>query len=257
MKTISSSLIASLLAISALSACNQTPLMQAPLNAQRQASQNLRAPLAAFSSNTAKPESNAVKSGTSELQARESKGQPKASAPVSTSVAAPGDNEALASRSRGSLSPREISALARIGLQSMDRTRTYDDGFRVGYQSLQELARENSYIARLAMAASSPQMKYESAYKAVAHALTFIAEGRDISVRSAVILIRQMMNSAKTWDDGTQMGYATIDFISQTAQPGMRTILQATKRSAQSTRYWEDSYKIIYDAYGQLQDMNY
>ena len=48
-----------------------------------------------------------------------------------------------------------------------------------------------------------------------------------------------------------------IDFISETAQPGMRSILQTTKRSAQATRYWEDSYKIIYDAYGQLQNMNY
>lgn len=204
-------------------------------------------------STSSKAPSETVKHGNSELTAKATQGTPKQAAPAPQAPA--GEIPALP-RHRGNLSQSEIATMARIGLRSMDRARTWESGYEIGYQTLRSLSRENSYIARLTAAAVRPQMKYESAYKATAHGLEFISRNRDISVHSAVTLIRQMMDSSKTWEDGARMGYATIDFISQTAEPGIRRVLQSTRYSAKAARTWEDAYHVMYEGYGQVRYMN-
>ncbi|PKL75155.1 MAG: hypothetical protein CVV27_16855 [Candidatus Melainabacteria bacterium HGW-Melainabacteria-1] len=138
----------------------------------------------------------------------------------------------------------------------MERARTYEDGYNIGRSTIDTLARENSYIARLAQAATNPQMGYESAYKATAHALTFIANDRQISISAACELVRQMMGSAKTYEDGARMGYGTMDFIRQSASYSIQSVIDSTVRAAQSARYWEDSYNLIYNGYGSIRYMN-
>ncbi len=146
--------------------------------------------------------------------------------------------------------------IARIGLTSMERARTYEDGYNIGRSTIDSLARQNSYIARLAQAATNPQMGYESAYKAISHSLSFIANNREISISNACDLVRTMMGAAKTYEDGARMGYGTMSFIRQSASPSITAVIDSSVYAAQSARYWEDSYNLLFNAYNSIRYMN-
>lgn len=235
--------------IASITACSAAPGL-APAGPQfRQPLQRMSAPLQRMS--TGKAESDAVKQGEpTDLQAVRSKGERKNVAPApSMTVESPEPIARSASRSH------ELQSIANIGLRAMDRARSWEDGYNIGYETLRSLARDNVYIARLGLAAAKPAMKYESAYKVVAHALRFVAEGQEISIYSAVTLIGSMMDSAKSWEDGARIGYSTMEFINETAQPHIRSVIHAAVRSARAAEYWEDAYHILFDAYAQIRNM--
>lgn len=240
------SISASLIAINLLVACGPSQMLpvrsMSSINTLRAGS----TPTAgARTLNLEKQASPNVKQGTTELN-QQSKNQAKPAAPAQLTLEA----------ARRDLPTSSVMTIARIGLDSMERARTYEDGYNIGRSTLDSLASQNSYIARLAQAATNPQMGYESAYKAVAHALTFIANDRQISISAACDLVRQMMGSAKTYEDGARMGYGTLAFIRQSASPTIQSVIDISVRSAQSARYWEDSYNLLYNAYGQIRYMN-
>lgn len=233
----------SLLVMATLSACG--PQMPAPsmINAGVRAQS---APAQVRSLNLRKADSPSVKAGSPELSITQSKGQAKPALPFEIRL------EAV----RRDLSTNEVMTIARAGLDSMERSSTYESGYNVGRSTLETLARHNAYIARLAVAATNPEMKYETAYKAVAKALSFIANNREITVASACDLVREMMNHAKTYEDGSRIGYATMAFIRNTASTSVRSVIDSSVRSAQQARYWEDAYNILFNAYGSIRYMN-
>ncbi|HEY9842373.1 MAG TPA: hypothetical protein V6D23_18065 [Candidatus Obscuribacterales bacterium] len=196
--------------------------------------------------NLNKSDSPAIKSGAPSLQISQFRGFPKQAAAFQISI----------DPTRRDASTSEVMTIARIGLDGMERARTYQDGYNIGRSTIDSLAGQNSYIARLTQAATNPEMKYETAYKAVAKALAFIANNRDISVSSTCDLVREMLNAAKTYDDGARIGYATMAFIRQSASPSIQAVIDASVRSAQTARYWEDAYNILFQAYGSIRNMN-
>ena len=230
------------LSLSMLSACGQgqMPAQLAAQNAVRSMSAN---PLARASA-TAKPTTNTVKNGSTALN-QQSKGQVKPVAPLT----------AAQTELRRDLPTSDVMTIARIGLDSMDRARTYEDGYNVGRSTLDSLARQNSFIARLTQAATDPQMDYESAYKALQLGLTAIANNQQISIANACDLIGNMMNAAKSYEAGARMAYGTMAFIRQSASYSIQAVIDASVRSAQSARYWEDSFNILKNAYGQIRYM--
>lgn len=229
----------SLTSLTALSACG--PIQMSPAQLQPQQLRSQSAP------NQSKASSESIKAGSkAELQINQSKGQAK---PVITF-------EIRLEPSARDLSTSEVMRIARLGLDSMERASSYESGYNIGRSTLDSLSRHNAYIARLAIAATNPEMKYESAYKATAKALAFIANNREITIPNACDLVRDMMNHAKSYEDGSRIGYGTMGFIRQTASASIRTLIDSSVRSAQTARYWEDSYNILYSAYGSIRYMN-
>lgn len=236
--------------IATLSACSAAPAMGPAAPQFRQPLQRMSAPMQRMASSKADAEK--VKLGEpTDLQAVRSKGEAKNVAPA-PSLANELNEQPIA---RNASRSHELQSIANIGLRAMDRARTWEDGYNVGYETLQSLARDNVYIARLGLAAAKPSMKYESAYKVVAHALRFIADGHEVSIYAAVTMIGQMMDSAKNWEDGARIGYSTMEFINETAQPHIRNVIHAAVRSARAAEYWEDAYHILFDAYAQIRNM--
>ncbi|MEZ0371689.1 MAG: hypothetical protein ACAI44_21535 [Candidatus Sericytochromatia bacterium] len=187
-----------------------------------------------------------VKPGSSQLPVHQSKNQPKQIAPLTLSL----------NTAARDLPTSDVMTIARIGLDSMERARSYEDGYNIGRSTIDSLARQNSYIARLSQAATDPQMDYESAYKAEAHALTFIANNQQISISAACDLVRNMMGSAKSYEAGARIGYGTMAFIRQSASYSIQTVIDTSVRAAQYSSYFEDSYNTLYSAYGQIRYMN-
>lgn len=241
-------ILSSMIALATLTACGQSQMPLTQNIRTNMPAQNILTPNRVGTFSTSKSGANAVKSGDKELKVPSTKGQPKNAAPLPKTSPQTTPSNSRARRGMDS----EITTMARLGLRAMDRTRTWEDGYNVGNQTMRTLSSQGSYIAKLATAASRPAMKYESAYKVLAHAMRFISEERHISINSTVNLIRKMMDSAKTWEDGARIGYATIDHISRTAEPGMRRILQNAERTARSANYWEDAYRILMDTYTEI-----
>ncbi|PKL75154.1 MAG: hypothetical protein CVV27_16850 [Candidatus Melainabacteria bacterium HGW-Melainabacteria-1] len=165
--------------------CGQVPSQNAALPVMRMSAAQTQA----RSLNLAKPTSQTLKAGSPELGINQAKGQLKPVAPFDVRL------EAV----RRDLGTNEVMAIARIGLDGMERAKTYEDGYNIGRSTLESLSRHNAYIARLALAATNPEMKYESAYKAASKALAFIANNREITIYNACDLVRDMMTAAKTW----------------------------------------------------------
>ncbi|HEY9842374.1 MAG TPA: hypothetical protein V6D23_18070 [Candidatus Obscuribacterales bacterium] len=232
-------LTASLITLNLLVACGPAQLPGAPVRSMTAASQ-LR------SQHAGKPESETLKAGSSELGINHSRGQAKPAVPFTL-------DRMPAARD---MSTTEVMRIARLGLDSMERASSYEDGYNVGRSYLDTLARQNSYVARLMQAGTNPEMKYESAYKATAKALTFISSNREISIPSICDLVRDSMTAAKTYEDGARIGYGTMGFIRQTASYSVRSVIDSSIRSAQDAYYWEDSYNILYRAYGEIRYMN-
>lgn len=232
----------SILSLSILSACGQAqmPAQLAGGVRSMSASNPLQAPT------VSKPASTTVKQGTTALHQMQSKGQPKQAAPVNASL----------TPERRDLPTSSVMTIARIALDGMQRARTYEDGYNIGRSSLDTLASQNSFIAKLTQAATDPQMDYESAYKALQLGLTFIANNQNISISSACDLVGNMMNSAKSYEAGARMGYGAMGFIRQSASIGIQAVIDSSYRSAQAAAYWEDSYNIVKNAFGQIRYMN-
>lgn len=231
-------LTASILAINTLVACGPAQLPNAgPASTVRSQS----AP-------SAKTAGDTVKAGSTELK-QQSKGQAKTLAPFAYP-------ETLNPVSRD-LSTTEIMSIARYGYDSMQRASSYESGYNIGRSTLEQLSRQNAFIAKIAIAATDPQMKYESAYKAAERALIFIANNRQITIPSVCDLVRDMMNAAKTYEDGTRMGYGTMSLIrSNGTSDRIRNEIDYAVRAAQNAAYWEDSYNILYSSYGNIRYMN-
>lgn len=232
----------SLTTLTALSACGTPQIPVAP--SQTVVAQN--AQTISVSKKT-KPTTESIKPGDkSEIQINGSKGQTKPDTPFELNLMPPARD----------LSTTEVMKIARFGLDSMERSSSYESGYQVGRSTLDTLARHNAYIARLAIAATNPEMKYESAYKATAKALAFIANNREISIPSVCDLVRDMMKVAKTYEDGTRIAYGTMGFIRQTASQSIRSVIDSSISSAQAARYWEDAYNTLYSAYGSIRNLN-
>lgn len=233
-------IIALSLALAALTACSSNPSV-AP--AARQPIQSLNTNVRAASA--ARPDAAVSKRGqANDLRVTDSKGEAKTSGPLP-----------VAPQQARNVGGQQIIAVARMGMQSMDSARTYQDGYNAGVQALQSLASQDTYMARLGLAASSPEMKYESAYKVVYSALTYIASGRENTIPSICDASRQMMDSAKTYDDGARIGYAVLGFIRPSANSSIQFMIDSSVRTAQASRYWEDAYRTLYSSLGQIRNM--
>lgn len=235
----------SLIAANVLVACGPTQMMPNNVAAQNAIRSMSAANSGARTLNLNKTASPNVKQGTTELQ-MQSKNQAKAAAPLQITL----------EPARRDLPTSSVMTIARLGLDNMERARTYEDGYNIGRSTVDTLANQNSYIARLTQAATNPQMGYESAYKATSYGLSFIANNRDISIANACDLVRQMMNGAKTYEDGARMGYGTLAFIRQSASPSIQAVIDSSVRSAQQARYWEDVYNILNSAFSSIRYMN-
>lgn len=228
------SLTAVMLAASLLAACGPS---------------QLATPATVRSQTAAKPASEAAKAGTTELKIPAAKGQAKPLAPFAY--------QAVLNPVSRDLSTSEVMSIARLGFESMERARTYEDGYNLGRATLETLARQNAFVAKVGIAATDPQMKYESAYKAASRALVFIANNREISIPSVCELIRDMMNAAKTYEDGSRIAYGTMAMIrANGASERIRSEIDYAVRAAQNARYWEDAYDILYTSYGRIRAMN-
>ncbi len=232
----------SLTSLTALTACGMPTAPVAP--AQDVSAKN--AQVTSVSKNT-KPSTDAIKPGDkSDIRIDGSKGQAKPITPFELNLRPPSRD----------LSTTEVIKIARSGLDFMERSSSYESGYQAGRLTLDTLARHNAYIARLAIAATNPEMTYESAYKTTAKALAFIANNHEISIPSVCDLVRDMMNVSKSYEDGTRIGYGTMGFIRQTASLSIRAVIDSSIRSAQAARYWEDAYHTLYSAYGSIRHMN-
>lgn len=239
-------LAVSVISLSLLSACGQGQVPMTNNGVRSMSANPLQASNSSHQIDLNKP-AGGVKAGTSGLQIAQSKGLPKQAGTLSIRI----------DPVQRDLSTSDIMTIARIGLSGMDSARTWQDGYNVGYQTLQSLAAQNSFIAKLGVAAVAPQMGYEAAYKVVAAALNFIASNQQISVSASCDLIRGFMNTAKTWEEGARIGYASMAFIRNNgASPSITAVIDASVSTAHAAHYWEDAYNILNNAFAQLRSMN-
>lgn len=178
----------------------------------------------------------------SELANRPSRGEPKPVLNPPVSYPPP---------SRG---VDNIANTASFALDSMNRARSWESGYRIGEQTLKGIA-SDAYVARLALAASGPSMKWETAYYVLAYALQHIASAQPNTVENTCNLVLKMMDKSKTWEEGSRIGFATLKFIRQTATPNMSSFIDTAVSSADAARYWEDTYKTLASAFQQMKTL--
>lgn len=154
------------------------------------------------------------------------------------------------------LDPQAIATIAQIGLDSMNRARTWEDGYKMGVRTLQQLAQNDSYLARLGLEMEKPSKQYESAYKAVAYSLQMIASGQNITIPGVCELVARTMGAAKTWEDGGKMGQAALAFIRQTAGVNISAVIDAGVASAEAARTWNDHFNTIQSTVQRIRHMN-
>jgi hypothetical protein len=159
------------------------------------------------------------------------------------------------SRNSG-LDPQAIATIAQIGLDSMNRARTWEDGYKMGVRTLQQLSQNDSYLARLGLEMEKPSKQYESAYKAVAYTLQMIASGQNITIPGVCELVSRTMGAAKTFEDGGRMGQAALSFIRQTAGVNISAVIDAGLASADAARTWNDHFNVIQSTVQRIRYMN-
>lgn len=148
---------------------------------------------------------------------------------------------------RGPRDPNNIAATASFAIDSMNRARSWESGYRIGEEALKDLSAE-AYIARLGVASSAPSMQWETAFYVAGYSLQHIASGESNTVESTCNLVLKMMNKSKTWEEGSRIGFAALKQIRLTATPGISSFIDTALSSADAARYWEDTYQTLASA---------
>lgn len=138
-----------------------------------------------------------------------------------------------------------VAAIANFTLKSMDAARTWESSAQIGYRGLEDLGRQNVYLANLAYRCAKASSTWEEASKIMMMALSNIANQVPNTADNSIDLVIRMMDTAKTWDSGSKVGYAALEFIGSTDNVEVRNLLGSVYRAAKAARTWEDSYRTI------------
>lgn len=138
-----------------------------------------------------------------------------------------------------------VAAIANFALKSMDSARTWESAAQIGYRALEDLGRQDVYVANLSYRCAKASSTWEEATKMMMMGLSNIANQVPNSADNSVDLVLRMMDTAKTWDSGSKVGYAALEFIGSTDNMDIRNLLATVYRAAKAARTWEDSYKTI------------
>ena len=138
-----------------------------------------------------------------------------------------------------------VAATANFALRSMEQARTWDSGAQIGYKALEDLGRQDVYVAKLTYYAAKAAKTWEDAYKIMVLGLSNIASQTPNTPKSSCDLVLTMLDKVKTWESGAKSGYAAIEFIAQTDNAEVKNFLNTVYRSAKAAKTWEDAYKTI------------
>ncbi|MFN8576840.1 MAG: hypothetical protein U0354_08270 [Candidatus Sericytochromatia bacterium] len=253
MKKIASIALSSMIALSLASCGSDNSVNQIAQNTQveAQAAKKINLSMKKDESKAVKSASNSIKDLN--VKIADKKSQDKASKSVEElkvtfSAVEKGKNDFDSSNN---------AMVARYSLTSMNQARTWEDGYRIGLQALEQMIRNNNaYVARVSWAAANATKSWENGYKVVAAALNHISADRPNSAYEACNLIMSMMNAATSWEDGYKSGYAALQIIGQTDNYTVKSIVDLALRQANTTMTYESGFNVIKNALQELRRAN-
>lgn len=165
-----------------------------------------------------------------------------------------------------SFSPTEISITelkdsnsgmyARSALSAMNRANSWEEGFKIGFNALSQLAKNNIYVARVSWAAANSSKTWENGFKVVSVALNHIGAEKPNSAYEACNLVMTMMNAASTWEEGYRAGFAALQVIGRTDNYTVKNIIESALRQSTSAGNYEAAFNILKNALQQLRRAN-
>lgn len=145
---------------------------------------------------------------------------------------------------------------ARSALSAMNTSKTWEEGFKIGFNALSQLAKSNLYVAKVSWAAANSSKSWETGFKVVAVALNHIGSEKPNSAYEACSLVMTMMNAAKTWEDGYRAGFAALQVIGRTDNHTVKSIIDNALRQSTSAPNYEAAFNILKTALQQLRRSN-
>ncbi len=246
MKKITSLAISSFLLVTALAGCNNQatidPALLAQTDVSAQASKKITLSMDKKNSTEIKNDSKAKIKEKNSLTKSDKKGDKL----VVTFTAPSGKND---------LDSQNIAMIARYSLNSMNQATTWMDGYNIGIQALSTMAGQGVYVARVSWSAANATKNWDNGYKMVAAALNHLANERPNTPAETCTLVLTMMGATtgvQGWMDGYKGGYAALQIMGQTDNPGVKSIIELALRQADSTREWRDGYNVLINALAAL-----
>lgn len=185
-----------------------------------------------------------TKKSESDLKNKLSKGETKKVEKLDISFTAP-DN-------KNSVDPKSYAIVARIALSSMNGAKSFESGYKLALPTLERLAAENIYIAKVAVSMAKSGMYWETCFKAAAAALENVSSNRENNISETCNLIAKVMSSTKSFEEGAKLGYAAFNIIGQTDNQTVQLLVNTTVNSAKQAKYWEDVYKTLQNGLTEL-----
>lgn len=162
-----------------------------------------------------------------------------------------------------SLSPSDIRSVCNSTLRSMDAATTWQSGAEIGLATVRNLSstsQNGDYkgaIFQMTGKAYDAAKTWEDAYKIVALGLRFVTNDKPYEKRDFFNLGLSMMDATKTWESGSKVGHAILDYTIWLYQnDGTASLARITNDQAHAARTWEDTYKTITAGLKSLADRN-
>ncbi|MFN8576107.1 MAG: hypothetical protein U0354_04560 [Candidatus Sericytochromatia bacterium] len=195
-----------------------------------------------------KTDKNAIISGksTSKLTGKKSRGETKKIEEMSITFLAPSNKNDIDSKS--------AAAIARMTLNSMNSSQTYESGYKIARSALDRLASENVYIAKMAIQMANVGMYWETDFKIASAALNILSNETPVNVSVTCDMITSIMNSSKSYEEGSKIAYAALEIIGKTDNENVRFVVDTAVESAKKGMYWEDVFKTLSNTFSELRN---
>lgn len=150
---------------------------------------------------------------------------------------------------------RQLAQVANYTLNSMNSASTYENGYKIGMQTIQAMANDGVYVGRLSFAAANATKTYINGYKIVSAALQHMVQQRPNSAAEACNLALNMISACDTYEDGYRAGYSALQVINTTDNYAIKSVSGLALSQANSTSNYIDGYNVIVNAFRQIKVM--